>query len=53
MQSELFKDRFNHAKHWANQHRSRVERRARVASGHFLVNLTHEWRLLLVREVLS
>lgn len=48
-----FEHQYTLAKRWANQHRPQVERRARTVPGQFLVNLAHEWRLLLMREVLS
>ncbi len=38
---------YRKASQWANQHRPHVEQRARSSPGLYLVNLTHEWCLLL------
>lgn len=35
------------------QQRPRIERRARSTPGRYGVNLTHEWHVFMVREVLS
>lgn len=48
-----FHHRYTTARHWANQQRPRIEWRARSVPGRYWSNLAREWRLLLVREVLS
>ncbi|MDQ5769564.1 hypothetical protein [Thiothrix subterranea] len=48
-----FQHRYTTARHWANQQRPRIERRARSIPGRYRGNLAGEWRVFLVREVLS